>query len=70
MSNKDDFIEGRPVVILVSIEALPLHVTMRVPLNAKDIFMDHEAHTLEEIRNHQGKETRWEKYWIIDILEE
>jgi hypothetical protein len=37
MTNKDEFIEDRPIVILVSIEALPLHITMRVPLNAKDI---------------------------------
>lgn len=34
------------------------------------IFVDHEAHTLDETMAGQGKDVRWERYWKgIEILE-
>lgn len=34
------------------------------------IFVESEAHTLEKCLAGEGKSTRWERYWNIDIMEE
>lgn len=39
-------------------------------LSGRAIFVDSEAHTLEECMAGKGKSTRWERFWNIDIMEE